>query len=111
MLCCSWLFLAAIKSLKWIAKTFRSRPYIVDEIGPQMDDRKAFLKTQCLYDGGLPKPDGGGGRSFSCRAPLWFIMIRIVFYLSCHDWDKVGICKYVRMPTRGIFDSSVQRLA
>ena len=41
--------------------------YIVDEIGPQMDDRKAILYAQCLYDGGLPKPDGGGGHWFSGR--------------------------------------------
>ena len=30
--------------------------YIVDEIGPQLDDRKVVLKAQCLYDAGLPKP-------------------------------------------------------
>lgn len=30
--------------------------YIVDEIGPQLDDRKAFLEAQCLYVAGLPKP-------------------------------------------------------
>ena len=29
--------------------------YLVDEIGPHIDDRKAVLKAQCLYDGGLPR--------------------------------------------------------
>ena len=29
--------------------------YLWDEIGPHIDDRKAVLKAQCLYDGGLPR--------------------------------------------------------